>query len=48
MPYKNKQKYNDYMRSYLPDYRKAERELLVKARKKFGWVTPKAKERKKK
>lgn len=46
MPIKDKNKYNAYMRDYLPSYRKQERELLVKARKQFGWVTPKNREKK--
>ena len=48
MPYKKRQAYNAYMRNYLPDYRKQERELLVKAKLQFGWVTPKQKKRKQK
>jgi hypothetical protein len=48
MPRKDKKKYNEYMRGYLPDYRKSEHELLVKAREKFGWIPPKSKERKRK
>jgi hypothetical protein len=27
----------EYMRNYMPDYRKEERELLKKAKVQFGW-----------
>jgi hypothetical protein len=45
MARKNKEQYNEYMRGYLPSYRKQERELLQKAKEQFGWTTPKQKQR---
>ena len=43
MPRKNKKEYNDYMKDYMRDYRRSERELLNKAKKLFGWKSPKQK-----
>lgn len=48
MPRKERKAYNDYMRKYLPDYRKEERALLKKAKLQFGWVPPRQKQRSKK
>jgi hypothetical protein len=48
MPCKDKKKYNAYMRTYLPDYRKQERDLLRKAKIQFGWTPPKNQRRKSK
>ena len=47
MPIKDKLEYNNYMKKYLPEYRKMERELLTKAKTKYGWVTPRQKHSKK-
>jgi hypothetical protein len=47
MPIKDKLEYNAYMKKYLPEYRKMERELLTKAKSKYGWVTPRQKHSKK-
>lgn len=43
LPYKDKQKYTDYMRNYLPEYRRAEREIIRQGKAAFGWQTPKQK-----
>jgi hypothetical protein len=38
MPRKDRKEYNAYMRKYLPNYRRQERELLKKAKLQFGWI----------
>lgn len=47
MPIKDKTEYNAYMKTYLPIYRKMERDLLTKAKNEYGWTTPKQKHRRK-
>jgi hypothetical protein len=48
MPFKTAKKRNAYMKPYMREYRKGERELLTMAKAKFGWATPKQKQRGKK
>jgi hypothetical protein len=48
MPIKDKAEYNEYMKHYLPEYRKMEREWLTKAKQQYGWTTPKQKRKVKK
>lgn len=46
MPRKNKNEYNEYMKKYMRDYRKLERDFIRKAKKQLGWTPPKKQKRK--
>lgn len=48
MPRKKKSEYNLYMKSYMRNYRRLERDLLRKAKAEFGWKPPRKRKRRKK
>lgn len=46
MPRKNRNEYNEYMKKYMRDYRKLERNFIRQAKKQLGWIPPKKRARK--